>query len=215
MSAWSRSKIWGAEILYPADLNAEFNAGMNAYNAHRTNATIDHPDASITPAKLDANVSKYTIILIPAGAVFPASNPPELVQINGTNNSYFVADFDKATDEKCDWHFTIPANWDSGNITAKIKYIANATTGNVMWVVSHKGISETESIDQALTDEAFSADTVDETANNLCIASKTFALTGITTGEWVILRLKRDADDAGDTLDADARLLEIVIEWTI
>ncbi|GAH52349.1 unnamed protein product, partial [marine sediment metagenome] len=78
-----------------------------------------------------------------------------------------------------------------------------------------KGISETENPDQALTDEAFSADTVDGTANRLCIASKTFALTGVTAGEWVIIRLSRNADDGGDTLDADARLLEIVIEWNI
>ncbi|GAH55500.1 unnamed protein product, partial [marine sediment metagenome] len=161
------------------------------------------------------DVIKKTIILTPAGAVFPASSPSALVQINGTNHSYFLADFDKTTDEKCDWHFTIPATWGGGNITAYIKYIANATTGDVMWVVGYKGISETESIDQALTSEAFSADTVDGTANRLCIASKTFALTGVTAGEWAILRLTRDANHESDTLDADARLLEIVIDWSI
>jgi len=168
----------------------------------------------LSSTELEA-LNKQTIRFKPVDAVLPTANSPELVQINGTNHSYPVLDFDKTTDEKCDWHFTIPANWGSENITARIKYIANVTSGDVMWVMSYKGISETENIDQTLTDEVFPADTVDGTANRLCIASKAFSLTGITAGEWVILKLTRNADDGGDTLDADARLLEIVIEWNI
>jgi hypothetical protein len=37
-------------------LNEEFNAGLNTYNNHRTNPIIDHPDKSITPAKIKNEV---------------------------------------------------------------------------------------------------------------------------------------------------------------
>jgi hypothetical protein len=216
MSQWSRTKIWGNEILYPVELNTEFNQGMNAYNTHRTSEIIDHPDKSITPAKLDANASKNTIILTPAGAILPASATPALVQINGTSHSYYVLDYDPSANEQCYYHFTMPVNWDGKKITAYIKYIANATSGAVVWQIALKGISEGENRDQAVAlGLNFPADTVRGTANYLNIVSGTLVMTPVTAGEWVILRMRRNASDAADTLAVDARLLEVVLEWNI
>lgn len=198
-----------------SQVDNEFNAIKTALDDHIDDAIVEHADGSITAAKLDANASKNTIILTPAGAVYPATSGAELVQINGTNHSYFVADFNPNTDEWCFWHFTMPANWDGGDVTVHIKYIANATSGDVLWITYYAGISEGENIDPGFTIEDFATDTVDGTANNLCIASKTFALTGVTAGEWVIFKLKRDANHADDTLAVDARLLEVVLEWTL
>lgn len=214
MGAWARVKTWGNEILYPADLNAEFNAGMSAYNTHRINATIDHPDESITPTKLDANASKNTITLKPQDVVLPASNKPALVQVNGTNNSFFVLDFDPNAIEKCFLHFTIPKNWDEGNVTVYFKYRATATSGAVVWQIKYRGISETEDIDPVLTEELILG-TVSAISNGLSIAFENFPLTGVTAGEWLIFKVGRYGSHGADTLTVDARLLEVVIEWNI
>lgn len=169
----------------------------------------------ITGENLTTLAKKNTITLIPQDAVLPTTSAPALVKIDGTYHSYNVLDFDSASAEVCYWHFTLPANCDEGNITISIKYIANATTGNVLWMIYLKGISETESIDQSPSSISFVADTVNGTVNTLCVASKTFLLPVITAGEWLILGLVRDAGEAGDSLAVDARVLEVALEWNL
>ncbi|GAG70811.1 unnamed protein product [marine sediment metagenome] len=158
---------------------------------------------------------KHTITLLPKDAILPVSNKPALTQINSTSHSYNVLDFDKDTAETCYWHLTIPASYNDQPITVKIKYIANATTGDVIWVAGIRGIDPNENVNYSLGEEdnIFTPDTVNATANYLNVATLSIHSRFFKKGEWLSIPIRRFANNGDDTLTVDARLLEVVMEW--
>lgn len=155
------------------------------------------------------------INLTPAGAIVPATNGAEQAQVNGTNFSYFVLNFDKTTDEKAYWMFKVPEKYDGGNVVFNVLCKTSVTTGDVMWVIKTVDIADGATFDTALsTSIAFSAKTVDGTAGDAFVASKT-ADPSWTAGRYAIIELSRDADNASDTADADISVLMVDIEYEV
>lgn len=138
----------------------------------------------------------------------------EFAQIEGTNLDFGVLKFDKDTDEKAISPPFVMEDYDGGNITIKIGWRANATTGNVMWMASFKGVADDEVWDDTLTDHAFDADGAGSDAYDLMIASLTVDPSELAADETTVMKITRDADNGSDTLAVDAELIFVQIEYT-
>ncbi len=205
------------EIIKLFDVETDLITGKKTINLDRNYAyPIDENFKTIVKYTNEAREShKHTITLLPKDAILPVSNKPSLTQINSTSHSYNVLDFDKDTAETCFWHLTIPASYNDQLITVKIKYIANATSGNVVWVAGIRGIENNENVNYSLGEEdnIFEPDTVNSVANYLNVAILSIPSRFFKKGEWLSIPIRRFANTDDDTLTTDARLLEVVIEW--
>jgi len=139
----------------------------------------------------------------------------EFVQVQGTNFDWGELRFDPSTDEKAISPPFRLTGWGGGNISVRIGFKANATSGDVMWIVSFLGRDTTtpEAWDAAFTDHALSAVTVPSTAEYLKEAVWTGTPSELANNDAVIMKITRDADNAGDTLTVDAKLLYVQIEY--
>jgi len=158
---------------------------------------------------------KHTITLLPKDAILPVSNKPALTQINSSAHSYNVLGFNPDTAETCFWHRTLPATYNDQPITVKIKYIANATSGDVVWVAGIRGLDKGENVNYSLGEEdnIFEPSTVNPTTLCLNVAILSIPSRFFKKGEWLVIPIRRFANSDDDTMTSDARLLEVVIEW--
>jgi len=151
--------------------------------------------------------------LLPAGAVIPATSGCGLTQTNGTNKSYWTLDFDTAADEYCFFHFTVPDQYDGGNVKFDIWCKSTATSGNVAFIITTADVLDSATYDASLaTSIAFSAKTVDGSAGDAFVASAT-ADPGWTAGRLAAMRLRRDT--ANDNAAADINVLMIEVEYEV
>jgi hypothetical protein len=139
------------------------------------------------------------------------------VQTQGTNFDFGELDFDKDTDEIA---YTPPfkmENYDGGNITARILFKANnATTSVAIMDLSFiaRAIDGSELFDAAPgTSQAISAAYIG-TAERIQEMSSTYTPNGVAADDICVIKLQRDADNASDTLAADVKFVELVIEYT-
>ena len=147
------------------------------------------------------------------GAITPATDGAALSQIDGTHKSYFVLDFDKATDEKAYWNFIVPDQYDGGSVTFNVWAITTVTSGTVVWMINTLDVADAATLDAALsTVVTFDAKTVDGTAGDAFVASKA-ADPGWTAGNLATVYLYRDTLE--DDADADVRMLMVEIEWEV
>jgi len=135
-----------------------------------------------------------------------AASKPEKI-LYGTNNKRDVLKFDKATDETGVWEpFMLPSFFDATKgITATAVCHSDATTGDFVLGFSLVGAADSEDEDPATSFTAFAAETINGTSHDLTIVSKTVTYDnhGLAAGNFVFPALKRDADNALDTLDSD------------
>ena len=135
-----------------------------------------------------------------------AASKPEKI-LYGTNNKRDNLKFDKATDETGVWEpFMLPSFFDATKgITATVVCHSVSTTGNFILGFSLVGAGDSEDEDPAVSFVAFDTEAIDGTSHDLTIVSKTVAYDahGLTAGDFVFPALKRDADNASDTLDSD------------
>ncbi len=205
------------EIIKLFDVKTDLITGEKKIDLERNYAyPIDENFKTIVKYTNEAREShKHTITLLPKDAILPTTNKPSLTQINSSVHSYNVLDFDKDIAEWCFWHRTIPASFNNLNITVRIKYIANTTTGAVVWVAGIRGIKEGLPVNYDLGEEdnIFTPDTVNPTPNCLNVATLSIPARFFKKGEWLSIPIRRFATNEGDTLTTDARLLEVVLEW--
>jgi len=151
--------------------------------------------------------------LLPAGAVIPATSGCGLTQTNGTNKSYWTLDFDTTADEYCFFHFTVPDQYDGGNVKFDIWCKSTATSGNVAFIITTADVADAATYDASLgTTITFSAKTVDGSAGDAFVASAT-ADPGWTASRLVAMRLRRDT--ANDNAAADINVLMIEVEYEV
>lgn len=137
----------------------------------------------------------------------PTSNPAAAACITGTNTQKGVLDFDAATDESGQVSLALPSDW-SGNIDLKYKWLAAATSGNVVWAVQTSCVADAETDDPSWNTASTVTDAAKGTTLQTNDASMTsITVTGCAAGELLHLRLFRDADNASDTMTGDARLI--------
>jgi hypothetical protein len=164
---------------------------------------------------------KRTMVLTAAGAITaPQTGYASVNRTVGTNFVYYTADFDQSTDEEASWQFMVPDSLDStADLVVTIMWTAAGGTAaqKADWEVSTVGLG-----DDAVFDSATGTAT---TINDALIATGDLHVTttgnitsanhGWTAGEFVVFKVRRDADDAtNDTLAADAKLVNVKIEWT-
>ena len=153
--------------------------------------------------------------LDPEGAQFLASAFPQFIKTNGTNYPVSGLAYDAAADEAAYWKF-ICDNYGSGNLTLDIYWYADtASSGTVAWEVSMAAITADADTQDIETDglasvQRFSDTHLGTTGQRLHKASITISnLDSLASGDYVTLRIARDADDTGgggDSMTGDAIL---------
>lgn len=172
------------------------------------NITVDGSDPSKTIVLPAAAMSPTTTAGCAAAATVEA----------GTNDvDYKVLDFDQSTEENCFVSFAMPDSWDGGTITASFIWTTAASSGDVIWGIKGRAFANDAAIDQAYG----TAQTVTDSfiaAGDVHVSSYTSATTlagSPAGGQWVQLKIFRDADAGGDTLNGDARLIAVSIKYKI
>jgi hypothetical protein len=138
-----------------------------------------------------------------------------------TRNAHIVLDFDKATDEFAVFSSILPRHYNGGGITVYIHWSASGViTGDVVWSVQFERIGDGQ---QDVDSDGFaaaktvtaSAPTTDGFVKISNIAFTDGAeIDSIAFGEKFRLKIARDADNASDTMDADAELHAIELKET-
>jgi hypothetical protein len=156
-----------------------------------------------------------TIILPVLGASLDSANPPGLA----FSQSRPKLLFDDTTPQLAYWVFRMPANYASG-LVAKIQYsMASAVANEVDFEVSVMAVTDADAqdLDSDSYDTANSGSaTVPGTAGYLDEISVTLSnADSVAAGDWVALRLARDADDAtNDDATGDAEVWNVSLEYT-
>ena len=146
--------------------------------------------------------------------MYDATNPPGL-EFTAAGRPYLT--FQDTTDELCIWTFRMPANYSSAPV-AKIQYsMATATTLEVIVAVEIMAVSDGEDVDTDSYDTAntSAATTVPGTAG--LMDEITLTLTNadsLAAGDYVSVRFRRDANNAGDDATGDLELWAIALEYT-
>jgi hypothetical protein len=133
-----------------------------------------------------------------------------------------VLDFDQSTVEYADWKVVLPATYNGGGLTVTFFFTATtATSGNVIWSAAiRRLVLDSEDVDASQTYDYndSSATAVSSTNGALKSATVTFTngadMDSWAAGEPAIVRVRRFASDAGDTLADDAELHAVVIRET-
>jgi predicted RecA/RadA family phage recombinase len=151
--------------------------------------------------------------LTPESAIFPTSNFPDL-KIN--SQVHTSLGFDAATSETAYWKSGVPQGW-TGTVTAVITYrAASATSGSVVFRVAIEAITSGDAVD---TDSSSSfdtsnsvTDTVPGTAGYLKQVSVTLTNNdSAAAGDFIRIRLDRDASNGSDTATGDIEVLLVEI----
>jgi len=146
---------------------------------------------------------------------FDSATPPGLSYFNSKPRVLF----DDTTDEHMHWTFRMPSDYSSA-LTAKIQYsMASATTNNLILAVEVMAVSDGD----AAAIDADSYDTVNTSAATAVPGTAGYmdeisiTLTNadsVAAGDWVAIRLSRDANNAGDTTVGDAEIVAMSLEYT-
>lgn len=127
--------------------------------------------------------------------------------------------FDATTKEYLYYQLYMPANYASGPVL-KMKFQANATTGNVVWGARlgaiTAGDAETPQEKALATAQTTTVSVNTTEANREIDISLTISnVDGLAAGDSAYLQIFRDADNASDTCSVDAALLaQAMLEYT-
>lgn len=160
-------------------------------------------------------------IVLPAPAMSPTTTAgcASVATIEaGTNDvDYKVLDFDQTTEENAFASFAMPDSWDGGTITASFIWTTAASSGDVIWGIKGRSFANDDAIDQAYGTDQTVTDTF-IAAGDIHKSSYTSAMTFAGSpagGQLVQLKIYRDADAGGDTLNGDARLIAVSIKYQL
>lgn len=156
-------------------------------------------------------------VFVPAMSEPPASNYATF----DTRNGVLVLDFNDTTDESVEFPGFMPRHYDGGGLTVTVGWMATtATTGNCIWDVAFKSVSDDA---DDLDTKAFAAvnsvtATTASATGEVDYATITFTdgadMDSVAAGEYFRLSLNRDANNASDTMTGDAELVFVEIRET-
>lgn len=165
-------------------------------------------------------MATVTHLLLPEEAQFLATAFPALTKINGSNFPVSSLAFDAATDEAAFWKF-VATNYGSGNLTIRIYWYADsASTGDVVWEAQLSAITPNADSQDIETDGLAAVNNVTDshigtTGQRLHSCDITLSnLDSLAAGDFVHLRIARDANAAGDTMTGDAILVGATVEYS-
>jgi len=163
---------------------------------------------------------KKTIVL-PAAGMKPTTTAgcAAIATVEAATNDvdYNVLDFDQTTQEHAFCNFQMPDSWNGGTLTAKFIWTTAASSGNVIWGIKGRAYANDDAMDQAegtaveVTDAFIAAADIHESA-----FTSAMTLAGAPAGgQYVHFKIYRKAADGSDTLNGDARLIAVVLEYTV
>jgi hypothetical protein len=203
------------DILYRgASTWTRLGAGTNGHYL-KTQGTGANP----TWATVTASGGGSTNVWIPASAWIPRTTTGAGIDSRELSTNKINTDellFDAGTDEFAQALVVMPNNWNAGTVTAKFHWTASTGSGDVVWGLQGRAYANDDALDQAMGTAQTATDTLTAT-NDVDISPATSAITlggTAASGNPVIFQVYRDADAAGDTLGADARLLGVEISYT-
>jgi hypothetical protein len=203
------------DILYRgASTWTRLAAGTNGHYL-KTQGTGANP----TWAAVTASGGGSTNVWIPASAWIPRTTTGAGIDSREQSTNKINTDellFDAGTDEFAQAMIVMPNNWNAGTVTAKFHWTASTGSGDVVWGLQGRAYANDDALDQAMGTAQTATDTLTAT-NDVDISPATSAITlggTAASGNPVIFQVYRDADAAGDTLAADARLLGVEISYT-
>lgn len=147
-------------------------------------------------------------ILTPLSAEFPSSAAAGLTVVGGRP----VLAFDAATDESAVWTFVAPQGL-TGALSCVMSLIGNAAgTNSTYWEVSVEAVSSADATDLDSTESFATVNTgnVAMPATQGHMVQLSITLTNndsIAAGDYVRIKITRDANNASDNFAADAYLL--------
>jgi hypothetical protein len=153
------------------------------------------------------------INLVPTSA--STTNPAALSVLPSGRRKWL---FDAVTDEMVLCEFRMPGNYASSPVL-KLQYsMASATSGNVVLGAEVMAVTpgdaaniNTDSFDIINT----ATSTVPATTGHMKEVSITLAnADDVAAGDYVVIRIRRDADSASDTAVGDLELWTIMLEYT-
>lgn len=167
-----------------------------------------------------------TILLGVGAAVLSdgsASNAaPQIKRTQGTDANpkkhFLVLAFDASTQEHCSWQFRMPTDYSSGG-TLKISWMgAGASGNNVIWGAQVSATTPADA-DTPIEHAKSSAATVTTAGNatearRLNESSISLNMDSAAAGDFIVITLYRDADDASDNYTSDAEVVAAAFEYT-
>jgi hypothetical protein len=179
------------------------------------------PDTCVGDGSDGGGSGKRTVY-VPAGAMTAETTTGCATGTAETTTNqvmYKTMDCDFATQEGMQFVFSTPKGVDEATMpTFRIDWTVAGGTGDVIWLVSCLARSNDDAIDTAFGSEVSVTDTVLATGDVHQSAETSAVTPGGTWAEndnlWC--RIQRDADAAGDTLNAnDARLIGVRALFTV
>jgi hypothetical protein len=168
-----------------------------------------------------ADIGKQSI-WVPAGAMIPfITNGAAvgLVEMSTFKWPLSSLDFDATTQEYAGFGIRMPKSWNEGTVTFIPVWSHASTTTNfgVVWSLSASAVSDDDAGDASVGTPQTSTDT-GGTTNDIYQGPESGAITIAgtpATGDWVQFRISRSPSNASDTMAIDARLVGILLLYTI
>ena len=168
-------------------------------------------------------IDEYDTIYIDAGAMVPCTTNPALqgTYEYGTNDidvDHYAFDAG-ATEERVQFKFKMPENWDRSTIKAKFDWSSatGSTAGNtVEWGIKAGALSNSDAIDAALgTPQVISDALLADNGADLQVSAATPAITiGGTPalGDLIMFEIYRNTDGTDDMAE-DAWLMGVLLQY--
>lgn len=206
---WQGAVI-GAAYLPDADDDGT-TQGVAAFNNVDFNATA----GVVTLARGEYDYWSLNAGLFSARTTNGAEFTNEELATNDVQIDYWA--FDASIDEGVWCQFVSPDHWDGGTVKVKLHWTTSGT-GNVYWNVGGRAYATSHALDQAIAAGTVTVTDAHGAANEIQITAASSAMTIQSSGtaaggDMIMIRVIRDADNASDTLNADAKLLGISIQY--
>jgi len=178
-------------------------------------------DLRVSTANIQVNgADPEKSISVPVYAMWPSTTngAGAITKTNYATNGIDTqqSSFDQTTEQYLQFTITMPGTWNGGTVRAVFYWTAAAGTGDVVWGLQGRSYGDNEVIDQAFGTAQTVTDTL-ITTNNKHKTGVTAAITLAGTpaaNEMVQYRVLRQAAAAGDTLNAAAGLIGVMIYYT-
>lgn len=150
------------------------------------------------------------------GAIIPKTGGAAVEFVDGTNFDYIVLAFegaDGSADNLVIWKGIMPDSYGGGDLTWRVYWVPDSgapASENCSFDVSILGRVDDEALDAAFSDTITINDPV-TAAGDLQVAEGDMSTPTLTAGDYIIVQLNRDYDEAngGTALGEDALVLGV------
>jgi hypothetical protein len=196
------------------------NLSMGSYYINNLRSGGLATDA-VNKSYVDTKSTVYGYVTLMAGsAMVTTTNTSNMDQTETTTNknNYIYSTFTDGGTENAQWIIDMPGDWASddatnGKVIFNVLWTAASGSGTVNYTISGKLFPDDAALDTALPAIGYTLDTL-TTAGDMHVSPDTTSavITSVGTGgRTAIIEVARNS--AGDTLNADARLIGVRIKY--